>query len=133
MTIKEAVTSVFQKYATFSGRARRSEYWYFTLFNSLVSSLLTVLGRNIFGDGSSTNIFTMLASLYSLAVFLPALAVTWRRLHDVGKSGANYFWVFLPVVGWIMLVVWLCRDSQPGDNQYGPNPKETVYYNEREY
>ena len=123
MTIKEAVTSVFQKYATFSGRARRSEYWYFTLFNSLVSSLLTVLGRNIFGDGSSTNIFTILASLYSLAVFLPALAVTWRRLHDVGKSGANYFWVFLPVVGWIMLVVWLCRDSQPGDNQYGPNPK----------
>ena len=133
MTIKEAVTSVFQKYATFSGRARRSEYWYFTLFNSLVSSLLTVLGRNIFGDGSSTNIFTMLASLYSLAVFLPALAVTWRRLHDVGKSGANYFWVFLPVIGWIMLIVWLCRDSQPGENQYGPNPKEPVYYNEREY
>ena len=133
MTIKEAVTSVFQKYATFSGRARRSEYWYFTLFNTLISSALSVLGRNIFGDGSSTNIFTILASLYSLAVFLPALAVTWRRLHDVGKSGANYFWVLLPVIGWIMLIVWLCRDSQPGENQYGPNPKEPVYYNEREY
>ena len=124
MTIKEAVTSVFQKYATFSGRARRSEYWYFTLFNTLISSALSVLGRNIFGDGSSTNIFTILASLYSLAVFLPALAVTWRRLHDVGKSGANYFWVLLPVIGWIMLIVWHCRDSQPGENEFGPNPKE---------
>ena len=133
MTIKEAIISVFTNYATFSGRARRSEYWFFALFNSIVSSALSILGRNIFGDGSSVNLFTMLASLYSLAVLLPGLAVTWRRLHDVGKSGANYFWVLLPIVGWIILIVYLCRDSQPGENQYGPNPKEPVYYNDRNY
>ena len=131
MTIKEAIINVLTNYATFSGRARRSEYWYFTLFNTLVSSLFTVLSSIFFGPDSAMNIFTSIASLYSLAVFIPSLAVTWRRLHDTGKSGANFFWILLPIIGYIMLLIFLCRDSQPGENQYGPNPKEPVYYNNR--
>ena len=131
MTIKEAIINVLTNYATFSGRARRSEYWYFTLFNTLVSSLFTVLSSIFFGPDSAMNIFTSIASLYSLAVFIPSLAVTWRRLHDTGKSGANFFWILLPIIGYIMLLIFLCRDSQPGENQYGPNPKEPVYYNDR--
>ena len=125
MGFKEAVIKVFNNYANFSGRARRSEYWYFFLFTGLVTGVLGALGGN---PENGRNIFTVLSSLFSIAVFIPNLAVVWRRLHDIGKSGANYFWVFLPVIGWIMLLVWLARDSMPGDNQYGPNPKEDVYH-----
>ena len=64
-----------------------------------------------------------LLSIYNLVVFLPTLAVTVRRFHDVGKSGWNYFWFLLPIVGWIMILVWLCRDSQRGPNRFGPDPK----------
>ncbi len=120
MSFSEAIRSVFQKYVTFEGRARRSEYWWFFLFNSLVSAALSYLVRmtdgSVFMEG--------LSALFSLAVFLPRLAVAWRRLHDVGKSGANWFWVFLPIVGWIMLLVWLARPGQAGPNRYGLDPKD---------
>lgn len=121
MSFTEAIKHVFQNYATFSGRARRSEYWWFFLFNTLVSTALGELSR--IGDGNT--LFAALASLWSLAVFIPSLAVCWRRLHDIGKSGTNWFWVFLPIVGWIMLLVWLIRDGERGPNQYGPDPKDS--------
>ncbi len=120
MGLKEAVISVFNNYANFSGRARRSEYWYFCLFSGIVTAVLSTLAGN---PENGRNIFTVLASLFSIVVFIPNLAVIWRRLHDIGKSGLNYFWVILPLIGWILLIVWLCRDSMPGDNRYGPNPK----------
>lgn len=122
MTFQQAVQSVFAKYATFSGRARRKEYWYFVLFNAVVSIVIGALARTIGGE----NLERTLTSIWSLAVLIPGLAVVWRRLHDIGKSGAWWFLVFVPVVGWIILLVWLCQDSQPGENQYGPNPKEIV-------
>lgn len=120
MSFTEAIRSVFQKYVTFGGRARRSEYWWFFLFNSLVSSALSYLVRMT--DGSA--FMEGLSALFSLAVFLPGLAVAWRRLHDVGKSGANWFWIFLPIVGWILLLVWLARPGQAGPNRYGLDPKD---------
>ena len=105
MSMKEAVTSVFNNYANFEGRARRSEYWYFCLFNILVSLVFGVL-LSLAGEGSALyRIVLGLDSLYSLAVFVPGLAVCWRRLHDIGKSGANWCWVFLPLVGSILLLV----------------------------
>ena len=113
MTFMQAVSTCFNKYVVFSGRARRSEYWYFCLFTSIVSTLLTI----IFGEA---NIF---ASIFSLVTLLPGLSVFWRRMHDIGKSGAWFFIVLVPIVGWILMLVWLCRDSEPGDNAYGPNPK----------
>lgn len=120
MTFQQAVQSVFAKYATFSGRARRKEYWYFVLFNMVVSIVIGMLARAIGGE----NLERTLTSIWSLAVLIPGLAVVWRRLHDIGKSGAWWFLVFVPVVGWIILLIWFCQDSQPGENQYGPNPKE---------
>ena len=120
MSFTEAIKHVFNHYATFSGRARRSEYWWFVLLNSLVSTALARLSQ--IGGGSA--LFEALASLWALALFIPGLAVTWRRLHDIGKSGRNWLWVFLPVVGWIILLVYAARPGQEGPNQYGPNPKD---------
>ena len=121
MTFTQAVQSVFSQYATFSGRARRSEYWFFVLFNIVVGGVLSLLGRYL-------TLFYILSGLYELAVFIPSLAVLWRRFHDIGKGGGWFFIGLIPLVGWIFVLVWLCRDSQPGDNVFGPNPKEPVIF-----
>lgn len=115
---------VLNKYAVFSGRARRKEYWMFVLFNfifALVASLIDLgIGLLTFAAFG----FGLLYILYTLAVFVPGLAVSVRRLHDVGKSGWYYLIILIPIAGSIWLLVLLCTDSQPGDNKYGSNPKE---------
>ncbi len=116
MNFGEAIQSGFSNYANFSGRARRSEFWYFTLFNSCVSVVLQFLGNY-------SNIFSILGLLFSLAILIPSLAMSWRRLHDTGKSGAFFFLNFIPLIGSIILIVFYCQDSQPGQNQFGPSPK----------
>lgn len=118
MGFMDAVKSVFGNYAAFSGRARRSEYWYFVLFNFLVSFALGFIG-GLLGD----NVSTVLSSIWSLVVLIPSLAVAWRRLHDIGKSGAYFLLILIPLIGAILLIVWFCQPGQPGDNQYGPDPK----------
>lgn len=110
MGFLDAVKSVFSQYATFTGRARRSEYWYFVLFNFIVSSVLGLTGVQI------------LSAVYCLATLIPGLAVAVRRMHDIGKSGWFLLISFIPIIGAIWLLVLCCKDSQP-DNQYGPNPK----------
>lgn len=122
MSFMEAVKSVFSKYATFSGRARRSEYWYFTLFNFIISLVLSILF-----NASGLKFFQILSSLWSLAVLVPGLAVAVRRLHDIGKPGPWILIALVPIVGWILLIVWYCKDSDPGENDYGPNPKESTF------
>ena len=124
MSFGEAVRTVLSKYVCFTGRARRSEYWYFILFQFLVSLALGVT-LSVIGVQQST--VESLSSLLSLALMLPGLGVVWRRLHDIGKSGANYFWVFVPIVGAILLLVWLCRDGDHGPNRFGPDPKAPAY------
>ena len=111
------------KYAQFSGRARRSEYWYFTLVSFVISLLLMlidtyVLGRNPLGGGVG-----IVGGLYSLAVLIPSIGVLVRRLHDTGRSGWWFFIVFIPIIGWIALLVFLFTDSHHGSNAYGLNPK----------
>lgn len=130
MGFLEAVKSVFSQYATFSGRARRSEYWFFYLFNFLAVFIFMILGAilgGIFGGGSGAagglGVGYILYLLYALAAFIPSLAVTVRRLHDTNRSGLNILWVLLPLVGGIILLVFMLSDSYPGQNQYGPNPK----------
>ncbi len=114
---------VWRKYAVFAGRAGRREYWWFFLFN-LVFSLalgLVEIVTGCFGAGIG-----LLSVLYSLAVFVPSLAVTVRRLHDTGRCG---WWVLvglIPFVGVVVLLVFMVRDGAPGENRYGPNPKATV-------
>ena len=118
MGFGEAVQSVFSKYATFSGRARRSEYWYFVLLQVIVSAVLNGLY-----SATESGAFSVILVLFDLALLVPSLAVCWRRLHDIGRSGAYYFLGLIPLVGAIILLVWECQESQPGANQYGPNPK----------
>ena len=115
MSFVTAVSTCFRKYADFSGRASRSEYWFFTLFCSLVSSALSM----ILGEQA------LLVGLFSLATLVPTLAATWRRMHDIGKAGRWVFLSLVPIVGFIIVLIWCCKDSQPGENAYGPNPKET--------
>ena len=110
--------SVLKNYAEFSGRARRAEYWYFALFNMIIAFALGFVGA-LAGDEAS-----ILGMLYSLAIFIPAMAVLVRRLHDTNRSGWWFLIVFVPLVGVIVLLVFLVSDSQPGSNEYGPNPKE---------
>ncbi len=116
--------SVLSKYAEFGGRARRSEFWYFTLVNIIILIVLEVLGATI--HGSVGVVFMALAAIYALAVLVPTLAVTVRRLHDTGRSGWWYFIALVPAVGPIILLVFECSDSVPETNQWGPNPKEAV-------
>jgi uncharacterized membrane protein YhaH (DUF805 family) len=108
---------VLKKYAVFSGRARRTEYWMFTLVNLIVAFVLGMLlaFTGIFG--------TVISYLYSLAVLIPSLAVGVRRLHDTGRTGWWLLIGFIPLIGEIVLIVFFVEDSRPGANQYGPNPK----------
>jgi uncharacterized membrane protein YhaH (DUF805 family) len=99
---------VFKKYATFSGRARRSEYWYFVLFNTIISFAM------LFIDGALGT--AALNPLYSLVALVPSIAVAVRRMHDVGKSG---WFILIPIYNLILAVT----DSEAGTNEYGPNPK----------
>ena len=115
---------VLQNYATFTGRARRSEYWYFALFNVIFSLVATILD-NVLGIALEGIGYGPLYGLYVLAMLIPGIAVTVRRLHDVGKSGWMYFIVLIPIIGAIWILVLLFTDSQQGENKWGQNPKET--------
>ena len=113
---------VLKQYSDFSGRAGRKEYWMFVLFNTIfiVTAMLidNVLGTTIGGMG-----YGFFYVLYTLAVFVPAVAVCIRRLHDTGRSGWYFLVAFIPVIGGIWLLVLMVLDSRPGENRYGPNPK----------
>jgi uncharacterized membrane protein YhaH (DUF805 family) len=112
----EAVQAVLGKYADFSGRARRSEYWFWTLavmLGYVVALILTAIAKP----------FVFLLIIAYLAILVPSLAVAVRRLHDTGKSGWFILLGLIPLVGGIIVLVFMVSDSTPGENQYGPNPK----------
>ena len=113
---------VLKQYADFDGRARRKEFWMFTLINFIITLILYLPGLYFLME-SENPAFLSLYSLYALAVFIPSLAVQVRRLHDVGKSGWMLLVAFIPIVGAIWLLVLFFTDSQEGSNEYGPNPK----------
>jgi uncharacterized membrane protein YhaH (DUF805 family) len=115
-------TDVLKKYAVFGGRARRKEYWMFVLWNLIIYVVLGfVLG--IIGKAINSQMPMVLAYLYALAVLIPNLAVSVRRLHDTGRSGWWLLIGLVPLVGAIVLLVFTVMDSMPGENKYGPNPK----------
>ena len=121
MGFAEAVQTCLQKYVGFSGRARRSEYWWFFLFNVLVSIVASLLDNLLGTMDDDTNV-GVIGSIAGLALLLPNIAVAIRRLHDTSRSG---WWILIgliPIVGWIILIVFYCQDSH-GDNEYGPSPK----------
>ena len=112
-----------KNYAKFEGRARRTEYWMFLLINLVISFVLSIFGYLIQDGSGQVGFFSIIYTLYGIAVLIPGIAVTVRRLHDVGKKGWWIFIVLVPLIGWVLMLVFLFTDSQPGDNQYGPNPK----------
>ncbi|WP_299681642.1 DUF805 domain-containing protein [uncultured Tenacibaculum sp.] len=117
---------VMKQYADFQGRARRQEYWMFILFNMLFAFVAIFIDGLIgFSMSGGEGLFPIgiFYTLYVLAVLIPGVAVAVRRLHDIGKSGWFYFIAFIPLIGGILLLVWLCTDSQHGPNKWGDNPK----------
>jgi uncharacterized membrane protein YhaH (DUF805 family) len=112
-----------KKYAVFSGRARRKEYWFFFLFNMIVTIALVVLDT-VTGSLSPELGLGLFSGIYMLAVLLPGLAVTVRRLHDTERTGWWLLLALIPLIGAIVLFVFTVLDSKPGENKYGDNPKE---------
>jgi len=121
MSFGAAIASFFTKYATFSGRARRSEFWFAVLFTTLVSTAISIIAPGTVTEinGFEVQQQSMLSNLWSLATLVPSLSLTWRRLHDVNKSGNYFFFILIPIVGAILLFIQLVKDSAPGANAYG--------------
>jgi len=127
---------VLKQYAVFKGRARRKEFWMFTLFVIIFGVVFMILDKvlgttfNLDKENICDRLIYFLVgrgwidATFGLAIFIPSLAVTVRRLHDIGRSGWWYLLFLLPIIGWIILLCWHCRDSDEGENKYGANPKE---------
>ncbi len=113
---------VLENYANFNGRARRSEYWYYTLVNIIILIIASILD-NALGLTLGALPYGAFYCLYGLAVFIPGLAVAVRRLHDVNKSGWFLLIALIPLVGAIWLLVLFCTEGTKGENQYGADPK----------
>lgn len=121
MTMGEAVRSVFSKYATFTGRAVRSEYWWWVLFVILISIVVGLIDQILVSLLLGYPIFQgpeILSGLLSLALLLPGLAVSVRRLHDIGRSGWWLLIVLIPLIGWLILLFWHVQPSEPGPNRF---------------
>lgn len=127
LSMGEAVASVFKNYANFKGRARRSEYWWFLVFNSLVVIFLNLIVQPIAASNPESmfmlGLVLLLYLAYLVGMIIPCWAVTVRRLHDIGKSGWWWLISLIPIVGSLVLLVWSCQDSDVCENKYGPSPK----------
>lgn len=117
MNFIEAVKKVLTNYANFNGRARRSEYWWYTLFTVIVSIVLGVV------DGATGSGVGTLGAIFSLATLIPSIAVAVRRMHDVGKSG---WFCLIPIYN----LVLACTEGDQGTNEYGPDPKNPAFQDE---
>lgn len=113
---------VLKKYAVFNGRARRKEYWFFVLFNIIISIVLTIID-GVTGSFSPEAGVGLLSGIYALAVLIPSIAVTVRRLHDTGRNGWWLLIGFIPLIGIVVLLIFMAEESKPGDNQFGSNLK----------
>jgi uncharacterized membrane protein YhaH (DUF805 family) len=105
-----------KNYTNFNGRARRKEFWMFTLINFIINVILNVINNGI-------GIFWIISILYSVAIIIPGLAVSVRRMHDIGKSGWVILLALIPIVGAIILLVWTAKEGDVATNEYGENPK----------
>ena len=118
MTFTQAIAAGFQNYVNFTGRAARSEFWYWVLFAVLASLVAGLIDLALFGESTISPINT----LVGLALFLPGLAVSVRRLHDIDRSGWWVLLVLIPIIGIIVLIIWNCTKGTVGPNRFGPDP-----------
>ncbi|HTI81414.1 MAG TPA: DUF805 domain-containing protein [Acetobacteraceae bacterium] len=114
MSFGEAISVCFSKYATFTGRAARPEYWYWVLFTVVASLVFVVIEVSGPVDAGRA-----LDAIFNLATIIPSIAVAARRLHDTDRSGWWQLLLFIPVIGWILLLIWLCQPGTPGANRFG--------------
>ena len=126
VTFGEAISRAFSKYCCFTGRASRSEFWWFFLFSWLIG-MICGFGTGMFKIVINPNASDPLGeSMFSIVIglifLLPSLGLAWRRLHDIGKGGGWYVIGLIPIIGQILLIIWFCRGSEPGDNRFGPVP-----------
>lgn len=105
----DAIKMAFEKYAQFQGRSSRSEYWFFVLFCYIVGLVAGCIS-------------VWLSVVAFLALFIPLLAIVWRRMHDIGKGGGWYFINLIPLVGPIIFLIWCCKESEPAANRFGEVP-----------
>ncbi|WGY68592.1 DUF805 domain-containing protein [Burkholderia cepacia] len=126
MGFSEAVRTVLNKYATFEGRARRAEYWYFTLVSVILSIVVQIIGAVGREGGLITLLLLGIICLVSLALIIPGIAVSVRRLHDTGRSGWFLLIALIPIVGGILLLVWMCSRGTDGPNRFGADPIPAV-------
>ena len=119
MGFSEAIRTCFQNYATFSGRARRAEYWWWTLFATLIGAVAMIIDARAFPTYQELG---PVSALVSLALLLPGLSVTVRRLHDLGRSGWWILIALVPFVGFLILIYWMTKRGDPVENAHGPNP-----------
>lgn len=119
MDFQTAIRRCLQNYATFSGRAQRAEFWWFWLFGILVSTVTALIDLWIFDRPNGEG---WVSALAGLALFLPSISVSVRRLHDIGRTGWWWWLALIPLIGWIVLLVWYCQRSEPGANRFGPDP-----------
>ncbi len=111
---------VLKQYAVFSGRSRRTEFWIFMAFNLVILILLKTIDGLTDGSG-------IIVLIYSIAVLIPAIAVSVRRLHDTDRSGWWLLAVFFPFLGALVLLMFMAQDSDPKKNEYGPNQKQVIF------
>ncbi|MSS45260.1 DUF805 domain-containing protein [Cutibacterium sp. WCA-380-WT-3A] len=123
-----AIKLFFKNYAVFHGRASRSEYWWVALFSALVNVALNIINTGTGGTNDNpTTVYLVLAAIWSLGTLIPGLSLAVRRLHDANRSGFHLFWLLLPFIGWIVLLVFFCQNSHPDAwHKYddGPLPAE---------
>ncbi len=118
--------AITHKYTDFSGRARRAEYWMFTLIYSIIRIVLVIISLMIENE-TAYLVIRMIDAIFSLAIIIPTISITVRRLHDIGKSGYWYFISFITLIGGIWMLILLVTDSDYGTNEWGPNPKYQEY------
>jgi|ETN07SMinimDraft_1059922.scaffolds.fasta_scaffold110817_1 uncharacterized membrane protein YhaH (DUF805 family) len=119
-TIMSWYLQVLKRYAVFSERSQRMEYWMFSLFYIIFGILIGIIDSLLGAGGEGGGLLSL---LFILAMIIPSLAVTFRRLHDTDHSGWWLLIGFVPLIGMIILLIFMVQDSQAGANQYGPNPK----------
>ncbi len=110
-----------RRYVDFAGRSRRREYWFFALGNVVIAIVLMLIERML---GMASGGYGILTIIFELAILVPSIAVSIRRLHDTGRSGWWILIAFVPILGALVLLYFMLLDSEPGMNAYGPNPKE---------
>lgn len=131
-----AIGTCFSKYAVFSGRASRAEFWWWSLFQFLIAAAfdsmivpqqlndlsVTLATGTIPPPDAAHATVQLISTLFSVILFLPGAAVAVRRLHDIGKSGWWYFYGLIPIAGWLAMLIWCCRHGTRGANRFGPDP-----------